>query len=149
VAKAYAQTLGAIFTEQQKPYEVEICVAEVGNRPERDELYRISYDGSIATEAEFMVMGGQAEAIAGTLRERYQPGMSLAEAVQAAVAALGQAGGDTPRELGSAQLEVALLDRNRAKRAFRRLSGEELEPLMPSNGSAAAPEETDSETDEG
>ncbi|HVX44272.1 MAG TPA: proteasome subunit alpha [Mycobacteriales bacterium] len=147
VAKAYAQTLGAIFTEQQKPYEVEICVAEVGDAPERDELYRISYDGSIATEAEFMVMGGQAEAITGALRERYEAGMSLADAVQAAVAALGQAGGDAPRELGSAQLEVALLDRNRAKRAFRRLSGDELERVMPDSG-AAAPEDDSSETDE-
>ena len=30
LANAYAQTLGAIFTEQPKPFEVEICVAEVG-----------------------------------------------------------------------------------------------------------------------
>ena len=30
LANAYAQTLGTIFTEQPKPYEVEICVAEVG-----------------------------------------------------------------------------------------------------------------------
>ena len=31
LANAYAQTLGSIFTEQQKPYEVELCVAEVGD----------------------------------------------------------------------------------------------------------------------
>src|SRR3954467_9084807 len=30
LANAYAQTLGTIFTDQLKPYEVEICVAEVG-----------------------------------------------------------------------------------------------------------------------
>ena len=35
LANAYAQTLGTIFTEQQKPYEVEICVAEVGARRRR------------------------------------------------------------------------------------------------------------------
>src|SRR5215470_18596963 len=40
LANAYAQTLGAIFTDQQKPFEVEICVAEVGTSPESDELYR-------------------------------------------------------------------------------------------------------------
>ena len=35
LANAYAQTLGAIFTEQQKPYEVELCVAEVGDHRRR------------------------------------------------------------------------------------------------------------------
>src|SRR5712675_688017 len=44
LANAYAQTLGSIFTEQQKPYEVEICVAEVGASAEDDQLYRLTYD---------------------------------------------------------------------------------------------------------
>src|SRR5258705_4975727 len=47
LANAYAQTLGAIFTEQQKPYEVELCVAEVGAGPADDQMYRLSYDGTI------------------------------------------------------------------------------------------------------
>src|SRR5215475_11729541 len=47
LANAYAQTLGAIFTEQTKPFEVEICVAEVGRTADEDELYRITYDGSV------------------------------------------------------------------------------------------------------
>src|ERR671922_1288066 len=38
LANAYAQTLGAIFTEQVKPFEVEICVAEVGPAAETDQL---------------------------------------------------------------------------------------------------------------
>ena len=50
LANAYAQTLGTIFTEQQKPYEVEICVAEVGSTSGDDQLYRLSYDGTIANE---------------------------------------------------------------------------------------------------
>ena len=36
---AYAQTLGSIFSEHQKPFEVELCVAEVG-RPESPEQRR-------------------------------------------------------------------------------------------------------------
>src|ERR687890_510977 len=40
LANAFAQTLGAIFTEQSKPFEVEICVAEVGGAPDEDEIYR-------------------------------------------------------------------------------------------------------------
>src|SRR5688572_3016693 len=33
LASAYTQTLGAIFTEQSKPYEVELCIAQVGDSP--------------------------------------------------------------------------------------------------------------------
>ena len=33
LANAYAQTLGSVFTTEQKPYEVEIVVAEVGESP--------------------------------------------------------------------------------------------------------------------
>src|SRR5947207_4539363 len=69
LATAYAQTLGAIFTEQAKPFEVEICVAQVGFTADQDELYRITYDGSIQDEPGVVVMGGQAEALAGGLRE--------------------------------------------------------------------------------
>ena len=58
LANAYAQTLGSIFTEQQKPYEVELCVAEVGASADDDQIYRLSYDGTIADETDFLVMGG-------------------------------------------------------------------------------------------
>src|SRR6476469_1105067 len=63
LANAYAPTLGSIFTEQQKPFEVEICVAEVGEVAAGDQLYRITYDGSITDEPSFVVMGGQTEPI--------------------------------------------------------------------------------------
>ncbi len=74
LANAYAQTLGTIFTEQQKPYEVEICVAEVGDDADGDQLYRLSYDGTIVDEPEFLVMGGQAEAITTEMRAHLQAG---------------------------------------------------------------------------
>src|SRR6476646_7251794 len=44
LANAYAQTLGSIFTESGKPYEVEITVAEVGASVADDQLYRLTYD---------------------------------------------------------------------------------------------------------
>ena len=59
LANAYAQTLGPIFTEQQKPFEVEICVAEVGAEPAGDQLYRITYDGSITDEPHFVSWAGR------------------------------------------------------------------------------------------
>jgi proteasome alpha subunit len=133
LANAYAQTLGTIFIEQQKPYEVELCVAEVGASPGDDQMYRLSYDGTIVDEPEFLVMGGQAEALTGSLRQTFRRGLSLRDALAVAVAALGSVGsGNTePRELPAAQLEVAVLDRTRRTRTFRRITGAALAALLP------------------
>jgi proteasome alpha subunit len=136
LANAYAQTLGTIFTEQQKPYEVEICVAEVGEVAEGDQIYRLTYDGTIVDEPEFMVMGGQAEAITSAVRADYERGMSLGDALGVAVHALATAGGangDSPRSLPAAQLEVGVLDRTRGKRKFRRINGDALTVLLPAS----------------
>jgi proteasome alpha subunit len=132
LANAYTQTLGAIFSETTKPYEVEICVAQVGSSPETDELYRITYDGSVQDEPGFMAMGGQAEAIANVLRERHDPSAGVGTALALAAEALGSVGGEngTPRKLGASQLEVAVLDRRRRGRTFRRISGAALTTLL-------------------
>lgn len=139
LAKIYAQTLGAIFTEQLKPYEVEICVAEVGRPgdPPESQLYRITFDGSIVDEPEFIVMGGTAEPIVESLKQSYRPGLDLTSAVAVAVAALGAAapangasGGDSGRSLEVASLEVAVLEQHRPRRAFRRIRGAALEELL-------------------
>jgi proteasome alpha subunit len=133
LANAYAQTLGTIFTEQPKPYEVEICVAEVGASADDDQLYRLTYDGTIVDEPGFLVMGGQADAIATQLRDSYQAGRDLRGALALAVGALGAVGGADggARSLPAEQLEVAVLDRTRGKRKFRRLTGLALTQLLP------------------
>jgi proteasome alpha subunit len=129
VANYYAQVLGAIFTDSQKPYEVEIVVAEVGKTQDDDEIYRITFDGSVADERGFVVMGGQADQVAAVLKNQYRDGMTLAEAFAVAIGALaGQGNGGS--DVTTAQLEVALLDRGRAHRMFRRLTGARLEALM-------------------
>ncbi len=130
LANAYAQTLGTIFTESSKPYEVEIVVAEVGPTPERDQIYRITFDGSVADEHGYVAMGGQADQVATALKERYTDGMSLADALGVALSALpGQENGDGP-EITAAQLEVAMLNRSGEHRRFRRLTGPRLENLL-------------------
>jgi proteasome alpha subunit len=61
IANAYAQTLGAIFSGAgEKPYEIEIVVAEVGETEDDDTIYRLTYDGSVTEEHAFVAMGGQA-----------------------------------------------------------------------------------------
>lgn len=147
IANAYAQTLGAIFTEQMKPYEVELCVAEVGETPEHDQLYRLTFDGSVVDEPDFVVMGGQAEAVSSNLREHFLPGMGLADALRVGVQALSAvspataANGGGHHQLPAEQLEVAVLDRRRPKRAFRRVVGAALRSLLSDEPSPADVEE--------
>ncbi len=133
LANVYAQTLGTIFTEQAKPYEVELCVAEVAHFGESKapELYRITYDGSIADEPHFVVMGGTTEPIAEKLNESYTENAGLSDAAKIAVDALRAAGNGEPRALSPATLEVAVLDVTRPRRAFRRITGSALEALLP------------------
>ena len=85
LANAYAQTLGTVFTQESKPYEVEIVVAEVGQGPDEDQIYRLTYDGSVADEHGFVAMGGAGDAIETALKQRWTPGMSLGEALSLAV----------------------------------------------------------------
>ena len=128
IANWYAQQLGTIFTESTKPFEVEIIVAEVGENVDADQIYRITFDGSVADEHGFAAIGGQADQVATALKERYSADMSLTEALGAALAALAAPGNGEDMAVG--QLEVAVLDRTRTHRTFRRLQGARLEELL-------------------
>ena len=130
LANAYAQTLGTIFTESNKPYEVEIVVAEVGRTEELDQIYRITFDGSVADEHGYVAMGGQADRVAAALKERYADGLSLAGALGVALGALAGQENGNPADLTAAQLEVAVLNRTGEHRMFRRLTGARLEALL-------------------
>jgi proteasome alpha subunit len=130
LANAYAQTLGTIFTETAKPFEVEIVVAEVGVDSDGDQLYRLMFDGSVADEQGYVAMGGSAEPISAGLSTAWHEGMSLGECVRLAVGLLRQHGDEKSRDLTPSQLEVAVLDRTRSRRAFQRLGNGRLAELL-------------------
>jgi proteasome alpha subunit len=135
LANAYAQTLGTIFSSGgEKPYEVELFVAEVGQTVEGDSIYRLTYDGQVADEHGFAVMGGSAEKATAYLKEHYRIGARLEDAIRVAVQALGQ--GDTEtRTVPSGNLEVAVLDRTRVQqRKFKRLTGGLLGRILGNGG---------------
>jgi proteasome alpha subunit len=131
LANAYAQTLGAIFSSGgEKPLEVEILVAEIGAAPSDDQVYRLTYDGSIADVQGYAVMGGPADQVADYIGEHYSEGISLAGALRLAVDALGHDGTEV-RQLTPDQLEVAVLDRTRTQvRKFKRISEETLARIL-------------------
>jgi proteasome alpha subunit len=164
IANYYAQQLGTIFTESNKPWEVEIVVAEVGDGPGTDQIYRITFDGSVTDESGYVAFGGDAGKVSAVLKERYTDGMTLAEAFGAAITALsaltapGSAGnaasassaangGDRP-ELTASQLEVAILDRSREHRRFRRIRAARLEELLAEVRAAAAAAEAQAAADQ-
>ena len=128
IANAYSQGLAEIFTQQFKPYEVELLVAQVGERPEDNELFHILYDGSVTDEDGFLAMGGQSEDLAARLKEGYSQQMSLGDAINLGVEALTSQDGQEKMEAG--RLEVAVLDRTRPRRKFRRLPDTELAQLL-------------------
>ncbi|CAN5347084.1 proteasome subunit alpha [soil metagenome] len=129
LANAYAQTLGTIFSSGgEKPYEVEIFVAEVGASSDEDQIYRLTYDGSVADEHAFAVMGGATESTTEHLRAAENGLLGLTDSIRLAVEALAaEPDGAPARSVAADQLEVAVLDRTRAqKRKFRRLPAREV-----------------------
>ncbi len=132
LANAYSQAIGDVFTREMKPLEVEIVVAEVGDDRfaghEANSIYRVQFDGSIADHQGYAVIGGSVENLEAHLRSHYREALPLGEAVQLGRSTLERADGDAP--LAAEKLEVALLDRNRPGRKFRRLSADELRGIL-------------------
>src|SRR5580693_8762720 len=148
IANWYAQTLGTIFTESNKPFEVEIVVAEVGEQESGDQIYRITFDGSVTDEPGFVAFGGQADQVSAQLKERYSDGMSLAEAFGAALSALSVPGNGDSNEVVASQLEVAILDRAREHRTFRRIRTARLDELLSESRGLAASADAESSSSE-
>ncbi len=123
LANAYSQVIGNIFSVEMKPLEVEILVLEVGEEQAANELYRIAFDGSIADEKGFTSIGGQAEELKLFLKDNFQEGLSLEAALQQATRALEAA---ASQKVKATHLEVAVLERARPGRKFRRIPPAEL-----------------------
>ncbi len=133
LASVYAQSLGAVFTAEQKPFEVELAVVEVGPTPETDHLYRLTFDGSIADEQEFIVMGGQADKVAEAVGAGWRGELDFGGAVRLALA--GLVADKETDALPVSAVEVAVLDRGSessrgTRRAFRRLDDADVVALL-------------------
>ena len=128
LANAYSQALTTIFTQQMKPYEVEILVGEVAVDGGRDEIYHVLFDGTVTDEHEFVAIGGHADQLGEAVRDAYRPGWDLATSVREAVRALSTAEG---REIEPGSIEAGVLDRTRPqRRKFRRLDEAEVAQIL-------------------
>lgn len=133
LANTYAQTLGAVFTTESKPLEVELVVAQVNDDVDSDEFYRLGFDGSVVQERRFVVMGAQADEIHEALESRWQATWTLGELLQAALEILRDLGPGLSAKDGQtdlSQVEVSLLRRSAPRRAFERLSPVQIQQLL-------------------
>jgi proteasome alpha subunit len=91
LANGYSQSLGTIFSQEMKPLEVEILVVQVGLNSHANEIYRISFDGSIIDEKTVAVIGGRSEAVLAAMKDKVTgPPPSLKAALGFCVSALEQ-----------------------------------------------------------
>jgi proteasome alpha subunit len=128
LANAYSQSIGSLFSVEPKPLEVELLVVEVGQGEKPTEIYRISFDGSIIDERGVAVIGGKSEALMTFLKSRWKaPTISLRDALKLSVDALETV---TTQKLGPEVLEVAVLDRTKPGRTFRRVAAAEARSLL-------------------
>jgi proteasome alpha subunit len=105
-----------------------VLVAEVADENgSRNEIYHILYDGTIEDEHSYAAMGGQADEIRRFLKDHYQADLSLDEALQLGVRSLNVT---QNKSLTERDLEVAVLDRTKARRKFRRIPPEALAQLL-------------------
>ena len=128
LANAYSQSIGSLFSADPKPLEVELLVVEVGQDGKPNELYRISFDGSIIDERGVAVIGGKSEALMTFLKSRWtSASISLRDALKLSLETLDTV---TNQKLGAEGLEVAVLDRTRTGRTFRRIGSTEVKSLL-------------------
>jgi proteasome alpha subunit len=128
LANAYSQALGNIFTQDIKPFEIEVLVVEVGDaNGTKNEIYHILYDGTIEDEKNYAAMGGQSEEIRRYLKDNFQENLDVDAALKLGVRALMVTQNKT---LTERDLEVAVLDRTKERRKFRRIPAEALHQLL-------------------
>ena len=119
LANAYAQTLGHIFTQEVKPYEVEVMVVEIGDDSAENQIFKVTYDGTLYAEDHYSAIGGEEDAMISVLADAWAADAPLESAVEWAQAACAAGNGD---EAVAGGWEAAVLDRAGGRRAFRRLS---------------------------
>jgi proteasome alpha subunit len=128
LANAYSQSLSMIFTQQMKPYEVEILVGEVDGSASGTAIYHVMFDGSVTDEHGFVAIGGHAEELTETLQTRYEEAWDLATAVKTAIEVIGS---PENRTIEVESIEAGVLDRTREqRRKFRRLEDAEVAQIL-------------------
>jgi proteasome alpha subunit len=112
-----------------KPFEVEILVVEVGGGPGESSMYKIMFDGAIADHRRFAAIGADTDQLLEVLGDGWKESLTLAQGVQLGRDALARSSNGST-DLTAGNMEIAVLERKRAGRKFRRLSSEAIAELL-------------------
>lgn len=129
LANAYAQTMGTVFTDALKPLEVELLVAEIGEKMDNDEIFRLTFDGSVVDEKQYVAIGGDSDKINELLKESWAKEITAEKAIKVAFNILNEAS-NSDKELNSESVEVAILDRAKPGRKFVRINQSQLNKYL-------------------
>ncbi len=129
LANEYSTVLGSVFTREMKSLEVEILVVEIHDRGSA--FYQIRYDGSMTDATHYASIGGDGDKLLDVIRGGWSAGMSLRDAARLGRRALaGSGNGASIDDLDERNLEIAILDRMRRGRTFKRIGAEESRALL-------------------
>jgi proteasome alpha subunit len=98
-----------------------VLICEIGTNPGETRLFKVTYDGTLLDHRGVSAIGGKGDALEQAVRAGYREGMALSEVISLGIEAFRQA---ESRE--SEGWEAAVLDRTGGRRAFRRLTPEEM-----------------------
>ena len=127
LANAYSQAIGDAFTQEFKPLEAEVIVAEVGDSElvghESNGIFRIQFDGSISDHKGFCVIGGASDDLNAYLEGEFKADLPLGDAIALGRSALQRATEGAPT-VPPENLETCVLERSLPGRKFRRLDSD-------------------------
>ncbi len=126
LANYFAQYLGQVFSEGQKPLEVEILVAQLGNNIRPTKLYRVGYEGTITDEPMFAVLGGDAETIKGRFAASESELKPLSQTLKDCIAAIS----GPERSIPVSDIEACILEDRGTRRTFIRLNDNQVSELL-------------------
>jgi len=126
LANYFAQYLGQVFSEGQKPLEVEILVAQLGNNIRPTKLYRVGYEGTITDEPMFAVLGGDAETIKGRFAASESELKPLSQTLKDCIAAIS----GPERTIPVSDIEACILEDRDTRRTFIRLNDNQVSELL-------------------
>ena len=126
LANYFAQYLGQVVSEGQKPLEVDILVAQLGNNIRPTKVYRVGYEGTITDEPMFAVLGGDAETIKGRFAASESELKPLSQTLKDCIAAIS----GPERSIPVSDIEACILEDRGTRRTFIRLNDNQVSELL-------------------
>jgi len=129
LANIYSQIIGSAYRQMDmKPLEIEILLAEVGDDIyPKNNIYHLAFDGTFWEERDVAAIGGHSEQLKEYLQREFKDGLTKGESIKLAANALSTIENSN---ITHETLEVAVLDKNKERRKFKRLKSEEIDELL-------------------